>query len=93
MRTVIALLAFAISTSALAGGIKNKDPREYRIVMKTDKDEVSKLINPSTNSQLVSEKHCAAFPCIVENKDTGEKVKLLHAEESVEISGGKFSVR
>jgi hypothetical protein len=90
MRTFVGLLAFAFTTTAFANGIKNSDSREYRIVFKTDKDEVSKLINTSTNY----EKHsCTQYPCTLENKDTGEKVKLTTGDEKVEISGGKFTVK
>jgi hypothetical protein len=90
MRFVIGLLAFTFATAAFANGIKNSDTREYRIVFKTDKDEVSKLINTSTTY----EKHeCSAYPCVLENKDTGEKVKLTTHDEKVEITGGKFTVK
>ena len=90
MRTFVGLLAFAFATTAFAHGIKNSDTREYRVVFKTDKEEVSKLINTTT----YYEKHmCTAYPCVLENKDTGEKVKLTTGDEKVEISGGKFTVK
>src|SRR5947199_141251 len=53
MRNLIALVVFAVASSAFANGIKNSDPREYRVVFTSDKEEISKLINPSTNSTLI----------------------------------------
>ena len=94
MRALFALCAFAVASSAFAFGVKNNDPREYRVVFKSEKEETSKLISPSTNSTMVYEKHqCASYPCVLENKDTGDKVKLTTHDEKVEISGGKFSVK
>ena len=88
MRTLTSLVAIALSVPAFAGVLDNKDGREYRLHMKTAAGETAEPINTTTRVEHT----CQAFPCVVENEDTGEKVKLTCGDENLIIKDGHLAV-
>src|SRR5258708_37092387 len=88
MKTFVALSVLTVSAVSFAGSIRNADPREYRLRIKTTAGESSLPLNHGTTL----EKTCSAFPCTVEVTDTGDRVQLTCGDDSVEIKDGKVIV-
>src|SRR5437868_4160739 len=88
MRTLTSLVAVCLSVPAFAGVLNNKDTREYRLHLKTNGGDMTVPINTVTRVEHT----CVAFPCIVENEDTGEKVKLTCRDENLIIKDGHLAV-
>jgi hypothetical protein len=89
MRT--ALLTLALAGTAFAGDIKNSDNHEYRVIVKA-KDKDAKNL-PINNATYYEHNQCEAYPCLLENKDSGDKATLTTKDEHVEIKSGKFVVK
>jgi hypothetical protein len=88
MRTLTSLVAVCLSVPAFAGVLNNKDAREYRLHLKTNGGDMTVPLNTVTRVEHT----CVAFPCIVENEDTGEKVKLTCRDENLIIKDGHLAV-
>jgi hypothetical protein len=86
MRTLLIVIVLAVP--AFGGTLDNKDSREYRLLLKAAGAETTVPINTRTRV----DRTCVAFPCVIENKDTGEKVKLTTADEHVVIQNGRLTV-
>jgi hypothetical protein len=82
------IAAVVVAAPAFAGTLRNADPHEYRLRIKAAGRESNVPIN--TTSTL--EKTCGAFPCDIENEDTGDVVRLTSADESLDIKGGRFAL-
>jgi hypothetical protein len=81
-----ACLAFAVP--AFAGTLRNADAREYHLKIKAANGEQHEPINTTTTW----DKTCAAFPCNIENEDTGDVIRLTCAEENLDIMNGHFAL-
>jgi hypothetical protein len=88
LRTLIPLLVVGFGSSAVAGTLNNKDAREYRLHVKAPGSDLAMPINTTTRVEHT----CSAFPCVVENEDTGEKVKLTCRDENLIIKDGHMAV-
>jgi hypothetical protein len=88
MRTLTSLILVAFAVPAFAGTFNNKDAREYRLHLKSSAGDLAMPINTSTRVEHT----CNAFPCIVENEDTGEKVKLTCGDENLIIKDGHLAI-
>jgi hypothetical protein len=83
---LIACLAFAVP--AFAGTLRNADAREYHLKIKAANGEQHEPINTTTTW----DKTCTAFPCNIENEDTGDVIRLTCAEENLDIMNGHFAL-
>jgi hypothetical protein len=83
---LLACLAFAVP--AFAGTLRNADAREYHLKIKAANGEQHEPINTTTTW----DKTCSAFPCNIENEDTGDVIRLTCAEENLDIMNGHFAL-
>jgi hypothetical protein len=88
MRTLTALALVGFCFPAVAGTLNNQDGREYRLHLKSSGGDQALPINTSTRVEHT----CNAFPCVVENEDTGEKVKLTCGDENLIIKDGHLAI-
>jgi hypothetical protein len=88
MRTLTTLALVGFCFPAVAGTLNNQDSREYRLHMKSSGGDQAFPINTSTRVEHT----CNAFPCVVENEDTGEKVKLTCGDENLIIKDGHLAI-
>jgi hypothetical protein len=88
MRTLTALIVAGLCFPAAAGTLNNQDAREYRLHLKSPGSDMAMPINTVTRVEHT----CNAFPCIVENEDTGEKVKLTCGDENLIIKDGHLAI-
>jgi hypothetical protein len=73
---------------ALGGTIHNTDAHEYRVHIKTAKEETSRLVNAT----FTVDKLCEAYPCTLRNMYTDDRIVLYDPDENVEIKDGVFKV-
>jgi hypothetical protein len=71
---------------ALGGTIHNADAHEYRVHIKTAKDETSRLVNATDTV----ERTCDEYPCTLRIMYTDDRIVLRHPDDNVEIKDGVF---
>lgn len=87
MRSLLLASALVASTS-FAGNLRNGDAREYHLKIKAPNGESHEPINTTETW----EKTCNAFPCDIQNEDTGDTIRLTCAEENLDIKNGHFAL-